>query len=189
MLALYSAAIAIVTGATSAWIGYYFSVRKDRLQWGRSHATRWDSARREAYVAFAAAIKREVRLHVKMAAAQHPDVWPGHETLSMEEGWPLLAAAEDARADLLESILLLADGPTVEAAREWQQKVWELRVLHRDANASVETIRQALARASDARDRFYACARPDLGIHSALPGPRPLLAIADEPDTMVGTQS
>ncbi|MGW5726715.1 hypothetical protein [Nocardia beijingensis] len=131
MLALYSAAIAIVTGATSAWIGYYFSVRKDRLQWDRSHATRWDSARREAYVAFAAAIKREVRLHVKMAAAQHPDVWPGHETLSMEEGWPLLAAAEDARADLLESILLLADGPTVEAAREWQQKVWELRVASR----------------------------------------------------------
>ncbi|MGK8554818.1 hypothetical protein [Nocardia gipuzkoensis] len=187
MLAIYSAAIAVVTGATSAWIGYYFNVRKDRLQWNRNHATRWDSARREAYVAFAAAIKREIRLHVKMAAAKHPALWPGHETLSVEEGWPLLAAADDTRADLLESILLLADGPTVEAARDWQQKVWELRVLHNDDAASAETIRQALARASDARDRFYACARPDLGIHTALPAPQPLRALgaADESDTMM----
>ncbi|WP_406269188.1 hypothetical protein OH799_26035 [Nocardia sp. NBC_00881] len=184
MLALYSAVIAIVTGATSAWIGYYFNVRKDRLQWSRNHATRWDSARHEAYVAFAAAIKHEVRLHVKMAAALHPELWPGHETLSMSEGWPLLAAAEDARADLLESILLLADGPTVEAARDWQQKVWELRVLHNDTAVSAEVIRQALIRASDARDRFYACARPDLGIMTALPAPQLLQspAISDVPD-------
>ncbi|WP_433631020.1 hypothetical protein [Nocardia sp. CA-120079] len=134
MFALYSAAIAIVTGATSAWIGYYFNIRKDRLQWDRQHATRWDGARREAYVAFAAAIKHEVRLHTKMAAGTHPDLWPGHETLAVSEGWPMLVVAEDARADLLEAILLLADGPTVAAARAWQQKVWDLRVLHTAAH-------------------------------------------------------
>ncbi|MET8874627.1 hypothetical protein [Nocardia sp. NPDC004604] len=169
------AAIAIVTGATSAWFGYYFNIRKDRLQWDRQHATRWDGARREAYVAFAAAIKHEVRLHTKMAAARHPQLWPGHETLAVSEGWPLLVSAEDERADLLEAILLLADGPTVSAARAWQQKVWELRVLHTDESISAETVRCALATASEARDRFYACARPDLGIVTALPAPQSLL--------------
>ncbi|MEU4343660.1 hypothetical protein AB0H00_20725 [Nocardia sp. NPDC023852] len=95
-----------------------------------------------------------------------------------------MAAAEDARADLLESILLLADGLTVEAARDWQQKVWELRVLHNDTAVSAEVIRQALIRASDARDRFYASARPDLGIMTTLPAPQLLQspAISDVPD-------
>ncbi|MFE9322742.1 hypothetical protein ACIHDR_22070 [Nocardia sp. NPDC052278] len=173
MFALYSAAIAIVTGTTSAWIGYYFNIRKDRLQWDRQHATRWDGARREAYVAFAAAIKHEVRLHIKMAAARHPQLWPGHETLELSEGWPMLVAAEDARADLLEAILLLADGPTVAAARTWQQKAWDLRLLHTDRSVSAEAVGLALATASEARDRFYACARPDLGIRTALPTPQP----------------
>ncbi|MEV6338037.1 hypothetical protein AB0M12_25330 [Nocardia vinacea] len=40
----------------------------------------------------------------------------------LSEGSPMLVAAEDARADLLEAILLLADGPTVAAAQTWQQK-------------------------------------------------------------------
>ncbi|MFE7801264.1 hypothetical protein [Nocardia sp. NPDC057440] len=177
MLALYSAAIAIVTGVTSAWVSYHFGVRKDRLQWNRDQAARWDSARREAYVAYAAAIKHEVRLHVKMAATKHPELWPGHQTLPVSEGLPLLAGAEDKRADLLEAILLLGDAPTVDAARDWQQKVWQLRTLHTDESVTAETVRLALNTASEARDRFYSCARPDLGITSALPDPRPLASL------------
>ncbi|MEV6136948.1 hypothetical protein AB0L63_13000 [Nocardia sp. NPDC051990] len=84
----------------------------------------------------------------------------------------MLVAAEDARADLLEAILLLAGGPTVEAARAWQQKVWDLRVLHTDELVSAATVGLALEAASAARDRFYACARPDLGILAALPTPQ-----------------
>ncbi|MEV6431887.1 hypothetical protein [Nocardia sp. NPDC051463] len=74
MLALYSAAIAIVTGVTSAWVSYRFGVRKDRLQWNRDQAARWDSARREAYVAYAAAIKQEVRLHHHFYTCARPDL-------------------------------------------------------------------------------------------------------------------
>lgn len=177
MLALYSAAVAIVTGATSAWLSYYFGIRKDRMQWHRDQAARWDSTRQQAYVAFAAAIKHEIRLHVKMAAAKHAELWPGHETLPLAQGWPLLAIAEDKRADLLEAILLLADGPTVDAARDWQQQVWQLRALHNDESVTAETVQLALKAASEARDRFYSCARPDLGIASTLPSPRPLASL------------
>ncbi|MFE3051963.1 hypothetical protein [Nocardia sp. NPDC059236] len=174
VLALYSAAVALVTGATSAWLSYYFGSRKELFAWQREQALRWDGSRREAYSAYAAAVKREVRIHVKMAASKHPELWPGHEVLDISTGWPLLVTAEDERAALLESILLLADGPTVAAAREWQQKVWELRRLHNDTSITAESVRQALAGTSDARDRFYACARADLGILAPLPSPAPL---------------
>lgn len=127
-------------------------------------------------MSFAMAIKHEVRIHIKMAASAHPDMWPGHDVLSVQEGWPLLADAEDKRAGLIEAVLLLADADTVEAARKWQNCVWSLRKFHEDPTVTAEDIRSSLQSAADARDAFYVCARPDLGIRSALPPPATLSA-------------
>ncbi|WP_327101000.1 hypothetical protein OIE68_20755 [Nocardia vinacea] len=99
--------------------------------------------------------------------------WPGRPSIGRGCAVCRDLAAICRETALLEAILLLADGPTVAAARTWQQKVWDLRALHADQSVSAEAVGLTLATASEARDRFYACARPDLGILTALPTPQP----------------
>jgi hypothetical protein len=111
-------------------------------------------------------LKREARLCLRMAA--HLRLGPASSTLPLDpvQGLEALADAEDRRSSLFESVLLLADEPTIKAAREWQQSVWDLFPFLDAAYVSTgkSDFNDHYRLAGEKRDLFYACARRSLGI-------------------------
>jgi hypothetical protein len=133
----------------------------ERFRWRREESRRWDAKRLEALTAYASKVKSETRACLRVSAAS----WPGMTTnpLSIEEGELSIAQAEDQRSELFESLLLLADAGTVEAARVWQEKVWSLHcVMAPPEDMTRDDFLELFRLAGLARDEFYDAARRSL---------------------------
>jgi hypothetical protein len=146
---------AVATGGTTYLV--------ERSRWRRQQATRWDDARMRAYVEYGDVVKRVSYLASRIAAGrgfQHSvdQLEPGPEAMEA------LEEADGARARAWESVLLLGDPQTIAAARAWHVAVWRLVGFARGQLTAADQWEPSIRETDLARDRFYYCARQDLGV-------------------------
>lgn len=155
--------IGVVIGALAS---YASSQLADRSRWRRERLTRWDTSKLEALSNYASAIKAETRICLRIAATT--GLSPRPDPLDPAVGAAMLTAAEDQRTTQFESLLLLADPPTVAAARQWQQSVWALHP-HVTPDATGAQFLEQFRQAGIAREAFYRAARESLDITTGQP--------------------
>ena len=161
--------VGVVIGAIGSFL---VASAGDRTRWRREQLTRWDVRRAEAYAAYGDAVKR-----VYVACKQVVD----DRNLAVEEGE---SAMEGRIANLLrlsaertskwETVLLLGDGKTIVAAREWHRLVWEMERIALGESDADEAWQRVWKASYSARARFYEAARGELGVpDAALPPSEP----------------
>lgn len=153
------ALIGVVIGALGS---YLTTSLNERSRWRRTRAERWDEKKFETYASYANALKTQIRLGQRLAA--HRGLEFTVDPLDPEEGMGLLAQAESRRQAEWEAVLLVGDAETVAAARAWHEAVWNVELWSRGLRNDQEGWTAALQYMGECRDRFYTCARRDLGM-------------------------
>jgi hypothetical protein len=151
----------VVLGIIGTIIATFIS---DHGRWRRDQISRWDEKRLDAYSEYAKAVKDIHALTFRLTA--HRMSANKNSPIGRRTGLGLLEQNVLVRTKTWETVLLLGDGPTVSAAREWWYAVAQLVDFARDSSKTDES-REWLAtvRAADEhRDRFYTAARQSLGI-------------------------
>lgn len=154
------ALLGVVVGVVGAMAS---STLTDRLRWRRDQAVRWDQRRVDTYLSFATGLKNTLRITFQLVKPHQHDT--GGVPIDSKTATNELIAAEGRTSDDWESLLLLGDADTVEAARRWRQIVQLLVRLafddQRDSRRWVATVKEL----DRARDNFHASARRGLGVH------------------------
>jgi hypothetical protein len=154
------ALIGVAVGAIAA---YLTTSMADRARWQRERDERWDAARMQGYGEFADSVKEVFGLATRMAAGR--GIAHAVEPLVPDaEAAAALAEAESKRARAWESVLLLGNPETVDAARAWWHEVWRFVWFARGWLTDAGQWESALAESDAARQKFYDCARRDLGV-------------------------
>jgi hypothetical protein len=153
-----SAATFIVTSAT------------ERARWRRAQDARWDDKRLIAYTEYANAVKQMVRLCRRIAETK--SLLPTGQPIDLDAAFTAIAEAETERALKWETVLLLGEPSTIDAARTWHEQVWRLEHILREEHPDRDSFVNAYQDAMRLRNEFYGHARKDLGITS---GPLPEL--------------
>ena len=107
------ALLGVVLGAIGAMVS---SSLTDRLRWRREQVVRWDQSRLAAYIAFATTLKEIHATAFRVAAVHRPG--SAAPVIDRAAGLALLADANLRKTTDWESMLLLADEPTVAAGRD-----------------------------------------------------------------------
>jgi hypothetical protein len=151
----------VIIGALAS---YLTTAATERARWKRALDSRWDDRRVEAYVAYAQAVKDEIRISGQLAAGR--GVGEVTDLLSpTQENLDLLAAASAARGGAWETVLLLGHPETVAAARNWHESVWRLEWFARGLiTGGSEDYEEARSATNIARSLFYESARRDLQV-------------------------
>lgn len=123
---------------------------------------RWDTARLAAYTQYGEAIKSMFHVVLRIAAGRGADALV--EPLEPNAGWPVYAEAEERRTRTWETMLMLGDPATIDAARRLHQSVWRLEQVARQTMIELHDWDAARLGAAEARDNYYACARASLGV-------------------------
>jgi hypothetical protein len=139
----------------------------DRTRWKREHGIRWDERRHEAFARYGQAIKQLHFLATSMSASRRPD--SKTQPLEHQIGLQRLVQAKVDRAGAWESVLLLGDPATVEAARQWRAAVWQMEPFARQVVTEPDRWEEAVLLAVPARERFYEPARSSLVVPGDLP--------------------
>jgi len=158
----------VVVGALAS---YLTTAAIERARWKRTHDSRWDDRRVEAYASYAQAVKDIIsissRIHAGRGSAA--DSWALSPT---QDNLELLASAGIKRAAAWETVLLLGHPNTVTAARNWHESVWRLeRWARGQVTDEHEDWEKARSEVNRTRSLFYESARKDLQVSGgALPG-------------------
>jgi hypothetical protein len=112
----------VIIGALAS---YLTTAATERARWRRTLDSRWDDRRVDAYASYAQALKDEISISSRIAAARRVAT-TSHQPSSTKENLELLASAGIKRAAAWELVLLLGDPDTVEAARNSHETVWRL---------------------------------------------------------------
>ncbi|WP_124712895.1 hypothetical protein [Mycolicibacterium nivoides] len=147
-------------------MGWLASFSNERVKWRRERAARWDESRLTAAVRYSGAVKRQVQLCLRIGAGEGLGTMDVVR-LDRTAGLDLLNAAEEQRSEAFEELLLLFEDRTIEAARRWQEAVWEL-VAAVDGRRTVEQAEfmELFRAAGMVRDQFYVTVRSSLAITS-----------------------
>jgi hypothetical protein len=142
-----------------------------------------------AYADYGDAVKKVTHIASRIAAGRG---FPHSvEPLTPDaEAMEALSNAGGERARVWEPVLLLGDPETVAAARTWHQTVWRLEWFAAGRLTAADQWEPSLRDTELARDRFYECARRDLGVQGGVvptpPWPpqwiRDLTTTGDTPD-------
>ena len=135
----------------------------ERNRWRRERDARWDNARMSAYAEYGDAVKKVNHLASRIAAGRglpHSVEPRTPDAAAMEA----LEEAGGVRARAWERVLLLGDPQTVAAARAWHEATWVLVYYAQGRVPSPDQWEPAMRETEVTRDRFYACARKDLGV-------------------------
>ncbi|MEH1130597.1 hypothetical protein [Micromonospora sp. CPCC 206061] len=152
------ALVGVLVGAVATYVA---ATAQERGRWRRQQSVRWDERRIVAYSEYAHAIKKVISIAVRLAAQRgvyENDVWFGGEASELE-----LIAAEEERTTKWEAVLMLGDDSVVAAAREWHQKTFRIMRLAVGQSSDL-TWNEAVRAIGQARGRFYAAVRRDLGV-------------------------
>jgi hypothetical protein len=149
----------VAVGAFATIIATTFA---DRVRWRRDQAVRWDERRLEAYREYAAAIKTMHALTMRLAANE-PD-FRHSRPVDPAVADQLLDETDARRTAMWESVLLLGDAATVNAARRWWEAVRALEVAVRRGPRDAAGWESFLGSIHDRRDAFYVAARNSLGV-------------------------
>ncbi|MEV0062061.1 hypothetical protein [Nocardia sp. NPDC050718] len=152
------ALIGVLLGVAATYLS---TSAAERARWRRAQAIRWDEKRLTAYTEYAYAVKKAIGLSVRIAAHQgmHPDI----DKLPLDEGLVALAAAEEARTMMWESVLMLGSEDAVVAGRRWHESGFRLQLIATGRISDVPWAR-AVEEASQARRGFYEVVRKDIGL-------------------------
>jgi hypothetical protein len=160
--------LALAGVVVGALVSYVTTALTEQVRWRRESRARWENRLVDAIVAFAAALKMQSRVCLRIAGS----FWPTMTTSPMDPatGGDLLGRYEDERSTEFERLLLLAPEPIVSAARAWQESVWVLHAVQ-DGMKGVdqESLESKFADAATCREAFYRATRTSLGIAGALP--------------------
>ncbi|MDZ5447275.1 hypothetical protein U2F26_31975 [Micromonospora sp. 4G57] len=91
----------------------------------------------------------------------------GSEQPTMDERIAELVRLSAERTSRWETVLLLGDARTIEAARKWHRLVWEMERIARGELSADGVWEYAWTASYFERTRFYEAARRDLGIADA----------------------
>jgi len=156
---------AVVTGGLVSYLGAALSEKK-RFQ--RERASRWDQRRLEACLAYATAMKDEIRITMRIASGV--GAGPKTDPLGLPDGKLFHEKAEHARSTLFEAVMLLGDSATVAAARIWQQSAWDCyQHVSKEQNGDSGDFMALYRLAGDARSAYYECVRKSLAIEGWSP--------------------
>jgi len=146
----------------------------DRTRWRRGQATRWDERRLETCAQYAQAIKEMHAVALRLLASRHPGLTA--QPIDRAVGLEMLARAELERSKAWESMLLLGDSATIEAARIWRNSVMKVALLARDRDEQPAhgrddlvisweiEVSTAVDEVNEARDGYYLAARQGLSV-------------------------
>ncbi|MFV2020731.1 hypothetical protein [Micromonospora sp. LOL_023] len=166
-----STILAVAVGGVLTYVGTGLT---ERNRWRRELSVRWDERRLAAYVDFAATAKHIALLTSRVLASR--GVVTAISPIGRDEGLALLGQAESDRSVRFESILLLADEPTIAAAQALTETLWRLEGFAAgEEPVDEQTWRDGFADYRRARAEFYQQARADMGVCSAR---IPLTAVA-----------
>jgi hypothetical protein len=124
-----------------------------------------------AYAEYGDAVKKVTHLASRITAGRG---FPHSvESLAPDaEAMEALSNAGGERARAWEPVLLLGDLETVAAARAWHQAVWRLEWYAAGRLTAADQWEPSMRDTEVARDKFYDCARRDLGVKGgAVPTP------------------
>lgn len=152
--------VAVVVGGAITFVTTWYL---DKTRTRRERSERWDVRRLDALTVFARAVKEEVRILLRVASSYG---FAQTRPLSPREAAEIHQAAEHERSMLFESILLLADAPTISAAREWYFSAWDLQKLLMDDRTAPtqEEFDRLYEKADLARKKYHQVARASLDI-------------------------
>jgi hypothetical protein len=156
-----SALVGVVLGAVLSFVATYTA---ERASWLRNQAVRWDERRLSAYADYGHAVKEQVALASRIAAARGLDsrtepLEPSQESLAQ------LAEAEARRTLMSETLRLLADAETMVAANEVRRCAWVLVQFARGITDGDSTDwDRAFLKYEKARDHYMTCARKNLQV-------------------------
>ncbi|MDG4765434.1 hypothetical protein O7632_15210 [Solwaraspora sp. WMMD406] len=163
--------LAVAVGGVLTYVGTGLT---ERSRWRRELGVRWDERRLAAYTEFAATAKRIALLSSRVLACR--GLITSISPIGRDEGLALLGQAESDRSVRFESILLLADGPTITAAQALTETLWRLEGFATgDEPVDDQIWRDGFADYRRARAEFYQRARTDMGVRAA---EIPLTAVA-----------
>lgn len=155
--------VAVIIGGAVSFVGAWGA---EHLRWRRTRTERWDTQTMDAYAQYAGAMKREVRITMRIAGGL--GLGPRTEPLALEPGKSLHQDAEQERSLRFEAVLLLGSQQTVGAAREWQQRCWDLYLFCLSRSVPDESDIEEFARLYEsvgrAREVFHEAARRSLGV-------------------------
>ena len=134
----------------------------DRSRWQREERLRWDTKRLDCYSDFSAAIMRYINIGYRMAASL--GLPAAVEPLNADTGIPALAAAEADLSLYWAQLLILGSPEVIRAAQEWRNEAWQLESFARGHYSNPSDFAITAQRRRDARSRFYAAVRADLGV-------------------------
>lgn len=116
----------VVVGAVMTFLS---SNLIERSRWERQQSIRWDERRLDAYVRYAAAIKRNLTAVAQVLAGK--GVIKTINPVGDEVGQLELAAAEAERSTAFEAVLMLGDTATIEAGSQLNREVWRMQAYAR----------------------------------------------------------
>jgi hypothetical protein len=152
--------IAVVFGAVTSYIATSLN---DRRRFQQKQSQQWVDKKLESYIAYLESVKEMNQLSRRIAAAR--GVGKRVHELRAEDGLPLLAAAEAARASASERVALVGDASAVAAIRDLNKEVWRLEWIARGKltpdDEEWEACNQSLVRALN---RVHVEIRADLQI-------------------------
>ncbi|MFY1650954.1 hypothetical protein ACN27J_08660 [Solwaraspora sp. WMMB762] len=155
--------LAVVVGGVLTYVGTGIT---ERSRWRREQSVRWDERRLAGYVEFAATAKQIALLASRVLASR--GLVTAISPIGREEGLARLGQAESDRSVCFESILLLADGPTIAAAQALTETLWRLEAFATgDEPVDEQTWRAGFVDYRRARAQFYQVARLDMGVRAA----------------------
>lgn len=139
----------------------------ERSRWRRQQGIRWDERRLDAYVTYAASIKRNATAAAELLAGD--GVLKTIKPVTRDAGLEELGAAEAARSAAFEGVSLLGDTLTIEAGSQLNREVWRMQAMARGelpvgANEWPDTFRAY----RQARTEFYRAARNSMGVPPAV---------------------
>jgi hypothetical protein len=164
-MALASWIVQLITllGVTLGALASFVSTRLvDRSRWQREERLRWDTKRLDCYSEFSAAIMRYINIGYRMAAGL--GLPTAVEPLNADTGVQALAAAEADLSLNWAQLLILGSPQVIIAAQEWRNETWQLESFARGHCNNPTDFLIAAQRRRDARGRFYAAVRTDLGV-------------------------
>jgi hypothetical protein len=153
--------VGVIVGALAS---YFVTSASERGRWRREQESRWDENRAQAYADYGYTVKRHYELCKRLASSRGMPTLS--EPLDPVQALDELARSSAERAARWERVLLLGSPDTVAAARVWHRSVWQLELFARGLRDDTPGWKQADLAVQEARSKFYAAARRDLGIKS-----------------------
>jgi hypothetical protein len=160
--------IGVMIGAA---LSFLTSSLASRSEWRRSVSVRWDERRLNNYIEYMNEAKALATTALRIVAGRGLFLGRDPESvvvpLSRDEGYQLLAQAEQRRTAKAEAVLMLGDTATIESMTTLTESLWRLVGLARSEAVDIGTWHGAYQNYHRARLDFYECARSSMGVPAA----------------------